>query len=77
MSKRKTRVRREKIDFNCPVHLLDLVEDLSHQADMSRNDFIIQSIRIASPILAEKLGIEFDREDKVTYRERQNQGEKQ
>jgi hypothetical protein len=51
-----SRVRKEKIEVNIPFEILDLIEDLSHHAYMSHNDFVVQCIRIASPQLADKLG---------------------
>jgi hypothetical protein len=42
---------------------------------MSWNGFFIQSIKTASPIYAKKLWIDFDRENKITYKKIRNYGE--
>ncbi|MBI3159739.1 MAG: hypothetical protein HYZ26_09100 [Chloroflexi bacterium] len=61
---------REEIGVKFPFELLDLVEDLSHQAYWTRSQFIIEAVRVGSRLLAERLGLEYDRVEKVTYKQR-------
>ncbi|MFC1936770.1 hypothetical protein ACFLYP_03795 [Chloroflexota bacterium] len=68
---RRKKQDREKIEVSIPVKILDELEDLSHQADMSRQDFILQTIRIGYPQIADSLGLVLDRPNKVTYKDRE------
>lgn len=68
---RPARPRRgEKIQVMVPFDLLDLVEDLSHQLYWERSKFIVEAIRLGAKKMAALHGLEYDRLDKVTYRDR-------